>query len=88
MFGNQKNLKSDDLKLRASTLSLDTEVFNTCLDSGKHVDDIDKEIDEGYSVGVTTAPTFFVNGRMFLGIHSAADIQRIIDEELKRTGQD
>jgi protein-disulfide isomerase len=84
MFGNQTDLKDDDLKQRAANLKLDTTAFNDCLDSGRHVADIDKEIDEGYSVGVTMAPTIFINGRRFFGNRSLLDIQQIIDEELKR----
>src|SRR5262249_29297917 len=57
VFGHQTDLNDDDLKQRAAGLKLDITTFNDCLDSGKHVGDIDKEIDEGYSVGVTMAPT-------------------------------
>lgn len=87
MFGNQNDLKENGLKKRAADLKLDTASFDTCLESGKHAADIDKEIDEGYSVGVTMAPTLFINGRRFFGNRSPADLQKLVDEEIKRGSQ-
>ena len=82
LFDNQNDLKQDGLKKRAAELKLDTAAFESCLDSGQHVGDIDKELDEGYSLGVTMVPTIFINGRRFFGKRSPADLQPIIEEEL------
>ncbi|MBI3359216.1 MAG: thioredoxin domain-containing protein, partial [Nitrospirae bacterium] len=40
---------------------------------------------EAKGYGVTTAPTFFINGRKLVGERSVADFKQIIDEELGLT---
>jgi len=84
LFANQKELDTDALKKRATSLGLDTASFNSCIDSGTRIRAVDKEIDEGYSAGVITAPTLFINGRMFVGNRPAAELQAILDDEFKR----
>ena len=84
---NPKQLDDADLRKRAASLGLDTTVFNDCLESGVASRDVGKDIDEAYTVGVMVAPTLFVNGRMLMGKRSAEEIQQIVDDELRRTGQ-
>ena len=43
------------------------------------------EFDDGYAAGVLIAPTVFVNGRMILGKRTAAEIQELVNDELKRS---
>jgi len=84
LFGNQKDLSIDGLKRRAAELKLDTAAFNACLDSGKQVDAVRKDVDEGYKVGVSGTPTVFINGRMVYGTQAYADLKEVIDDELQR----
>ena len=84
LFERQKELTATHLRNRAAALKLDMAVFNACLDSAKHLNAIDKEIDEAYSAGVRSTPTIFINGRMITGNRAAAEVQQIVDEELQR----
>ena len=84
LFGNQEDLGVDALKARAVELNLDTAAFNACLDSGKEVAAIDKDIAEGMKAGVTGTPIMFINGRMMLGNQPYAKIRDIIEDELAR----
>jgi protein-disulfide isomerase len=84
LFGDQEHLTVDALKARAVTLNLDTARFNACLDSGKEVAAIDKDIAEGMKAGVTGTPTMFINGRMMVGARPYSDIQAVIEDELQR----
>ena len=84
LFGDQEHLTVDALKARASKLKLDTGAFNTCLDSGKQVAAIDKDLGEGAKAGVTGTPTMFINGRMLVGAQPFAAIQAVIDDELQK----
>jgi protein-disulfide isomerase/Skp family chaperone for outer membrane proteins len=87
MFTDQKNLTIDDLKAKASKLSLNNATFATCLDSGKYANAIRDSIDEGSKLGVDGTPAMFINGR-FLGGNQPYDaIAKIIDDELSRSGQ-
>ena len=83
LFGDQEHLTVDDLKARAVALKLDTATFNACLDSGKQVAAIDRDIADGAKAGVTGTPTMFINGRMMVGAQPYAQIQAVIEDELQ-----
>jgi protein-disulfide isomerase len=84
LFGDQEHLTVDALKARAAALKLDTALFNMCLDSGKEAAAIDKDIAEGAKAGVTGTPTMFINGRKMVGAQPYAEIQAVIEDELRR----
>jgi predicted DsbA family dithiol-disulfide isomerase len=84
MFTDQHNLSVSALKEKAVQLKLNTEQFNTCLESGKYVEAIRKDVAEGSKVGVTGTPAMFVNGRFLSGAQPYDEIVKIIDDELRR----
>jgi predicted DsbA family dithiol-disulfide isomerase/Skp family chaperone for outer membrane proteins len=84
MFGNQKELSIADLKQRAVDLKLDTAKFNECLDSGRQVASIQRDIQEGARAGVTGTPAMFINGRLLSGNQPYAEIKEVIEDELQR----
>jgi predicted DsbA family dithiol-disulfide isomerase len=84
MFIDQSNLGIDAVKLKASALSMDMASFEACLDSGKTYPDVRKDVGEGVKVGVAGTPALFINGRVLVGNQPYAEIQRIIEDELRR----
>jgi protein-disulfide isomerase len=82
LFNNQGALTINDLKAYASSLGLDTAKFNACLDSGKYKAEVDKDTADGKSYGVTGTPTFFINGKKFVGAQPYAKFQAEIDAAL------
>jgi len=67
IFQNQKNwerLATEDvvnvLKSYAVDLALDTNQFNECLDSGKYLNEVNNDLQEGNSYGITGTPSFFI----------------------------
>jgi predicted DsbA family dithiol-disulfide isomerase len=84
MFSNQMELSVPDLKQRAVDMKLDTQAFNTCLDSGRHVAAIQADIQEGARNGVTGTPALFVNGRLLSGNQPYSEIRDVIEDELTR----
>jgi protein-disulfide isomerase/Skp family chaperone for outer membrane proteins len=84
LFSNQNQLEDADLKQRAKTLGLNTTEFNSCLDSGKQAEAIQKDKDDAKKLGVSSTPTTFINGRLVSGVRSYAEIREVIDDELKR----
>lgn len=82
MFESQNSLKEEDLKAKGAQLKLDTAAFNDCLDSGKYAKRVRQDQREGYSLGVSTTPSFFINGRYFTGALPLEDISKTIDEEI------
>lgn len=60
LFENQKALNPDDLVKYAETLALDIPKFRECLDSGKHADEIKKDMAEGQKAGVSGTPSSLI----------------------------
>ena len=84
MFANQSKLTSPQLIETAGTIGLDAADFKTCLESGKHAQEVRKDFSDGKSYGVTGTPTFFINGIMMVGAKSVDAFSAIIDQELDR----
>ncbi|ANM32268.1 hypothetical protein ABI59_14750 [Acidobacteria bacterium Mor1] len=77
------SLERDDLMRRAEAVGLDMTAFTACHDSDRHRDAVKAGLEDGAAVGVTGTPTFFINGRMFLGA-LPKDIGDLIREEIER----
>ena len=84
LFQNQQALDVDSLKAYAQQLGLDTGAFNECLDSGKYTSEVQNDLTQGQSYGVTGTPTFFINGRLLRGAKPFSDFQAMIEEELAK----
>jgi len=84
LFQNQQALDIDSLKGYAQQLGLDTDAFNECLDSGQYTSEVQNDLAQGQSYGVTGTPTFFINGRLLRGAKPFSDFQAVIEEELSQ----
>ena len=73
---------TDDLVNIAARLKLDATAFKICLESGKHASEVESDVVEGAALGVSGTPTFFVNGRIFVGAQSIDNFRSLIDQEL------
>ena len=76
---NQGAYTKDKLKQFAVKLNLDTNLFNTCLDSDKYKASIQQELNQGQGLGVRATPTFFINGQKFEGMIPADQLTKLID---------
>lgn len=71
----------------ASDMQLDQELFDTCVKSGKHIPEIQKDLSDGQAYGVTGTPGFFIGneGIGFVELKGAQpfdSFKRIIDAQL------
>jgi protein-disulfide isomerase len=73
-----------DLKQYAADLELDTEAFNTCLDSGEMAEEVQSDMVAGSGYGVNGTPAFFVNGILVSGAQPASVFEAIIEQELAK----
>lgn len=80
------DLQAADLRRRAEALRLDLPAFGTCLSTGRYRAQVEASLKEGQELGVSSTPTFFVNGRMVLGARPLEDFVEVVEEELKRAG--
>jgi predicted secreted protein with PEFG-CTERM motif len=79
-----------NLKPYATTLGLDSNQFNTCLDSGKYADRVSHNKDVGTSKGVQGTPTFFIMGstgamQEITGPQPASVFSTVIDQMSAQT---
>lgn len=57
----------------ASQVGMDIQQLNACLDSDDAKKVIDDEKSVGQSLGISSTPTYFVNGKMVVGVKSLQD---------------
>jgi protein-disulfide isomerase len=60
LFANQQTIAATDLPKHAEALQLNLSMFQQCLDSGRFAADIQKDISDASSAGVSGTPTFFI----------------------------
>jgi len=82
LFANVKALEVANLKKYATDLKLDSAKFDTCLDSGKYAQAVEKDVEEGNRAGVSGTPAFFVNGRFLSGAQPFSAFQEAIEDAL------
>ncbi len=83
IFENNKALKREDLEKYAQELGLDLNKFKKFLDSGAGKAQIESDKKDAAKVGARGTPTFFINGKKFVGAQPFENFKKKIDEELK-----
>lgn len=73
-----------DLIKAAGQIGLETAKFNQCLDSGKYKTEVDKDLADGSTAGVSGTPAFFINGRLLIGAQPFSAFQEVINRELEQ----
>lgn len=84
LFANQQSLDRASLERFAQELGLDARKFKAALDSGKFTKRVEEDSAQGMAVGANGTPTFFVNGREFVGAQPFESFKSVIDEEIKK----
>jgi protein-disulfide isomerase len=84
LFDRQSSGSWDFLAL-AKELGLQREAFEACQDSGRYREQISKDLQDGLQLGITSTPTFFINGRPLVGAQPLANFQALIDRLLAQT---
>jgi protein-disulfide isomerase len=83
LFENQANLTAENAKEEingfAKQIGLNTDEFNKCIDSPEVAQRVQNETEEARSIGVSSTPTFVVNGMIVpganpQGLKSAIDV--------------
>jgi protein-disulfide isomerase len=82
LMANQRAVKRDDLIAKARQLGLDVARFTSDLDDPRFRSRIETDIKEGDGLGVSSTPTFFINGRRLVGARPLEDFKALIEEEL------
>ena len=90
LFRNPKQLNVEQLPKHAEKLSLDMTAFNECLQSERHLDEIDQDAKDANSVSLTGTPSFIVGrtapdkitGQVVVGAQPTRTFDLAIDKAL------
>lgn len=85
LFENTERWSSSrDFSPYAQELGLDMEKFSSCLSSERAREEVRDDIQDARRVGVSSTPTFFVNGVLIEGARPYSSFKQVIDSELER----
>ena len=79
---NGAGLSLLNLKKYASEIGLNTTQFDACLDGGGKARAIGEDMEVGERVGITGTPTFFINGKKYIGSMPYNKFKQAIEEAL------
>ena len=82
LFENETKLTRADLLGYAKALGLDLAAFQYALDNHTYRPIVERDLAEAAGLGVTTTPTFFVNGRRLVGPQGYASLGAVIESLL------
>jgi len=82
LFKNQTKLSHADLIGYAKSLRLDLPTFQQALDKHIYRQIVERDLAEAKALGVTTTPTFFVNGRRLVGPQGYSSLGAVIETVL------
>lgn len=83
-WGEKKVPQTEEFMKYATELGLDMNKFKEVLESNKYVEKINKDKQEGMSIGVDATPTFFINGMKEVGVLPYDQWKEKIDAELNK----
>jgi len=66
----------------AADLGLDLDPFKECMVEGRYAEEVRDDFNYGVSLGVTSTPSFFINGIPLIGAQPLENFAQIIDSEL------
>ncbi|WP_455243587.1 thioredoxin domain-containing protein [Petrachloros mirabilis] len=79
LFERQSAGRGWDFSGLAKEVGLPEEAFTKCLSSGRHRKEILNDMQDAMRLGISSTPTFFINGRPMVGAQTVSDFQAMID---------
>jgi protein-disulfide isomerase len=87
LFENQDANGMKVFQEYAENLAMDMPKFNSCMETRKYRDPIQKDLREAISLAIPGTPFFYINGIPLNGFHPLKDFDEIIEPELIRLGK-
>ncbi|MCF6277872.1 MAG: DsbA family protein [Anaerolineales bacterium] len=82
LFSYEYSLNNEAYIQYAEDLNLDMAAFNTCLNEHRYREIIQQDLDAATQLGISSTPTFFINGLPLIGAQPLAAFRQLIDREL------
>ena len=86
LFSGQQELGDDAYTAYAEQLGLNMNDFNACYQDQKYTDQVQTDYNYAVQLGVSSTPTFFINGIAVIGAQPYSVFSQIIDYELQNKG--
>lgn len=80
--GDARAFSAARLEAFAEALGMDVPAFSECLDDNRHLDQVRQEYADGAAQGVSSTPTFFINGKEVKGAQPFEVFQAEIEAAL------
>jgi protein-disulfide isomerase len=81
--GNSGGYTEESLTALADEAGLDVEGFRRDLTEARYEDVVQADFREGQDLGVSGTPTFYINGRVLVGLQPLETFERAIEEAEK-----
>lgn len=82
LFERQTPGKGWDFPALAKELGLKQDAFASCVITGRYREEVTRDLQDAIKLGMTSTPTFFINGRPLVGAQPVAAFQTLIDRLL------
>ncbi len=82
IFENQDDISKTNLNLWASELGVNSQEFDTCIESPEVIAEINADIAEGRKMGVSGTPSFLIDGELVVGAQPFSVFKDLIDSKL------
>lgn len=82
LYANQSQLNRAAFLSYAEELNLDVARFTDCYDNGTLNAAVVQDYNDGMALGITGTPSFFINGKIFIGAQPYEQFAAAIDAEL------
>ena len=88
VFENQATLTATSAQAQlerfAEQVGVELAQVRSCIDSKQTMGEIESDYKEAQTLGVSSTPTFFINGKMLVGGPAPEEFYKVVDEALKR----
>jgi len=82
LFSGTYTIDSAGVDQIAVDLGLELDPFKECMVEGRYAEEVRDDFNYGVSLGVSSTPTFFINGIPLVGAQPVVNFAQIIDSEL------
>lgn len=82
LLTGEESLGRNTYVLYATNLGLDVDAFTACLDDNRYLAEVEADYNYAASIGVSSTPTFIVNGKAVIGAQSLEYFSAAVDQAL------
>jgi hypothetical protein len=83
LFGHQDSMSIGKLRDIAVEMGMNTTKFNSCLDTHKYRQAVQKDYNDGIEAGIYATPTYFIDDKPIVGLKAFAQIEQIVIGEIR-----